>query len=70
MAIETKFIGDMVYYGIAQCKGDPLERRFHDVMTGFHKYSDCDAGLQAFCRKFGEIFLSEVIGYVDCFPEG
>ena len=18
------------------------ERRFHDVMTGFHKYSDCD----------------------------
>ena len=38
-AVEATEVGDLqsgveVVYGV--------ERRFHDVMSGFHKYSDCD----------------------------
>lgn len=53
-AVEATEVGDLqsgveVVYG-----GD---RRFHDVMSGFHKYSDCDVGLQVFLQgNFGKFF--------------
>ena len=61
-AVEATEVGDLqsgvevVYSG---------ERRFYDVMSGFHKYSDCDVGLQVFLQ--GNVQCCEFCHY---FPGG